>query len=288
MSTTSRLEQLPVATLWIGPELSVYEQLSLRSFRLSGHPVALYVYDEVKGVPEGVEVRSAETILPRETVFQNPDAPTFAMFANLFRYEMIAATGDTWIDADLVKLKKALPKSDYLFAFESADFINNGLVRLPRESELLRRLIDGTRPMLSPLHRDVPWGTYGPRLLTQHVRELGLEEFSLRAAEIYPIHFGYVGRLFSSEVRDREWCHEATRGSVTLHLWNKFLSESGQKNRSPHPQSYLGQLMVENGIDTHGPYVDREWIHRRPTATRRAINRLLRHSRTVAERRSAR
>lgn len=277
LSNGNRLDKPPVSALWIGPKLSVYEQLSLRSFLRSGHPVTLYAYDRVKGVPNGIEVINAETIVPREAVFRNPDSPTFAMFSNLFRYEMIAKTGSTWIDADLIKLNEPLPDSEYLFAYESETHINNGLVRAPRESELIERLIAGTQPMLSPSHRDVPWGTYGPRLLTQHVHELGLDKFSLSAAKIYPVHYADIGRLFSADHRDREWCSLATRGSMTLHLWNKFLAESGQKQRCPHPQSFLGSLMAENGIAAHEPYVNPEAIYRCPTVARRGINRVVRH-----------
>ena len=39
--------------LWVGPELSVMEQLSVSSFLRHGHQYHLYVYDDVKNVPAG-------------------------------------------------------------------------------------------------------------------------------------------------------------------------------------------------------------------------------------------
>ena len=45
--------------LWIGPELSVMEQLSIASFLRNGHEYHLYVYDELKHVPSGTILKDA-------------------------------------------------------------------------------------------------------------------------------------------------------------------------------------------------------------------------------------
>jgi hypothetical protein len=50
--------------LWIGPELSTLEQLSIASFLQNGHDYHLYVYDEPKNVPVGTLIRDAGEILP--------------------------------------------------------------------------------------------------------------------------------------------------------------------------------------------------------------------------------
>jgi len=53
-----------VASLWIGPELSWMEQICLLSFMEKGHRTVLYAYDDVKSVPDGVEIRDAREIMP--------------------------------------------------------------------------------------------------------------------------------------------------------------------------------------------------------------------------------
>ena len=45
--------------LWIGPELSVMEQLSIASFLENGHEYHLYVYDAVKNVPARAVITSS-------------------------------------------------------------------------------------------------------------------------------------------------------------------------------------------------------------------------------------
>lgn len=54
-----------IVSLWIGGGLGTIERLSLRSFVAHGHPLALYSYGEVTGVPAGVERRDAADVLPR-------------------------------------------------------------------------------------------------------------------------------------------------------------------------------------------------------------------------------
>lgn len=75
--------------LWIGPELSVMEQLSVSSFLLNGHEYHLYVYDEPKNIPVGTVIKDANEILPSSRIFQYKHYPTYAGFANFFRYKLL-------------------------------------------------------------------------------------------------------------------------------------------------------------------------------------------------------
>jgi len=75
-----------IVSLWIGGELGAIERLSLRSFVAHGHPVALYSYGEVTGVPAGVELRDAAALLPHAMAMTLRYANgSFALFSNMFR-----------------------------------------------------------------------------------------------------------------------------------------------------------------------------------------------------------
>ena len=52
-----------IQSLWIGKELSVMEQMCLSSFVKNGHEVHLYTYDNVKNIPEGVQIKDGNDIL---------------------------------------------------------------------------------------------------------------------------------------------------------------------------------------------------------------------------------
>ena len=51
--------------MWIGDSLSNVEKLSINSFLKNGHDYHLYIYDDIKGIPDGVVVKDANTILDR-------------------------------------------------------------------------------------------------------------------------------------------------------------------------------------------------------------------------------
>src|SRR5262245_13716406 len=58
-------------TLWIGSRLGRVERACLRSFLRHGHAVRLYSYGPVEGVPEGVRLADAASILPREAIIRH-------------------------------------------------------------------------------------------------------------------------------------------------------------------------------------------------------------------------
>src|ERR1043166_3453429 len=104
--------------LWIGPELSVMEQLSIASFLQNGHEYHLYVYDAVKNVPPRAVIRNANEILPTPRVFQYKHQASCAGFANFLRYKLLLERGGWWVDTDVVCLKPFDFADEYVFASE--------------------------------------------------------------------------------------------------------------------------------------------------------------------------
>src|SRR6266850_2985168 len=104
--------------LWIGPELSVMEQLSIASFMRNGHEYHLYIYDEPKNVPVGTVIKDANEILPASSVFQYKQYPSYSGFSNFFRYKLLLERGGWWIDADTICLKPFDFPEDNVFSTE--------------------------------------------------------------------------------------------------------------------------------------------------------------------------
>lgn len=135
--------------------------------------------------------------------------------------------------------------------------LNNAVLRLPAESEIVRRLLapirNKTRPswmkrswrnlLRSGRGRDpsrLPWGMTGPLGLTAVARELGLASHALPPAVFYPVQW-----------RDAHWIKDpalrvedvVTDRTVGIHLWNQRISRF--KN-DPAPQgSFLDRLHRE-------------------------------------------
>jgi hypothetical protein len=190
----------PIGTLWIGSELGPVEQLCLASMVANGHEVTLYAYGPVLRVPEGVRLADAASVLPPDRVFRHHRVGSPAVFADIFRIEMILRTGRVWLDTDILLLAP--------FAFEDPVVLdgerdregrllaNNCVMKVPQDSDLLRALVAYVRepgrilPLLPrskaarlllrrlargawPLDR-FPWGAFGFTIITHELKARGL------------------------------------------------------------------------------------------------------------------
>jgi len=92
------------------------EQLSICSFLLNGHDYHLYIYDHVKNIPAGTVIRDANEVLPAARIFQYKHRPSYAGFANLFRYKLLFERGGWWVDTDTICLKAFDFHDEYVFS----------------------------------------------------------------------------------------------------------------------------------------------------------------------------
>src|SRR5664280_1517399 len=120
-------------TLWVGDRLGYLEQLCLVSATAVGHPVTLYSYtpDNLKGVPDGIEIRDAREVMPEEKLVRYSDSGAVALGANFFRYALLAKDVGYWVDLDLYFLKALDFKGEYVFGWEYENWINNAVLYVP-------------------------------------------------------------------------------------------------------------------------------------------------------------
>src|SRR5882724_8521437 len=164
-----------VQGLWIGPELSVMEQLSVASFLRNGHKYHLYVYDEVKNIPAGAVIMDASEILPSSRIFQYKHFPTYAGFSNFFRYKLLLEHGGWWIDTDTVCLKPFDFAEEHVFASEkgeASDVVTSGIIKAPAGSLVMEYAWEVCQ---SKNPEQLGWGETGPRLMGEAVRKFSLE-----------------------------------------------------------------------------------------------------------------
>jgi glycosyltransferase involved in cell wall biosynthesis len=170
--------------LWIGRELSKLEQLTIRSFLRQGHPFNLWVYDELdQELPDGVVLKDAATILPRDRIFlkEEPDPgatvgkKSYGPFSDLFRYKLLHDHGGIWVDMDLTCLKPFDFEEPYVFRSHQIGVMGN-LLKAPKGSELMRRTFEMADSIAG---EDVPWLAMN-RILTRNVHELDLATYVRR------------------------------------------------------------------------------------------------------------
>ena len=165
------------------------ERLTLVSALSVGHPFTLYSYtpEKLRGVPNGVEVRDANEVVPYRTLARYFDGGWAALGTDFFRYAMQAKGLGTWADLDLYFIRPIDFHDDYVFSWEHEKSINGAVLRLPPNSDMVRELCEISHlnwrpPFYGPRKTAVfywrrltegdirpenyRWGTFGPMILT--------------------------------------------------------------------------------------------------------------------------
>ena len=220
--------------LWIGSELSVMEQMSLSSFMLNGHEYHLYVYDDVKNIPAGTIVRDAAEILPATSIFQYHQRPSYAGFANFFRYKLLLERGGWWADADNVCLKPFDFPAEFVFSSEISkgrEVLSSGVFKAPAGSDVMAYAW-GVCQTKSPEH--LVWGETGPKLMDEAVRKFALEKYTQPPCVFSPLGFWEWHRLLETE--NEPTLHPDTRA---IHLWNEKWRQAGQDKNASYPEDCL-------------------------------------------------
>jgi mannosyltransferase OCH1-like enzyme len=224
--------------LWIGPELTVMEQLSISSFLLNRHEYHLYVYDKPKNVPAGTVVKDAVEILPASRIFQYKHFPTYAGFANFFRYKLLLERGGWWADTDAICLKPFDFSEPHVFATEICDgqeVVTSGIIKAPKGSPAMAYAWEACRAKEPD---KLGWGETGPRLMNEAVKNLSLSKYRQPSHVFCPVDY-----LNWRKVLDPHWPAPLDENSYAIHLWNERWRAAGQdKNARYHQDCLYEQL----------------------------------------------
>ena len=200
------MKVLPVVqSLWVGDSLSLMEVLCISSFLRNGHSFHLYIYENVKGVPEVTTIKDAGAILPPEKIFKYRDHDSYAGFANLFRYKLLLEKGGYWVDSDIVCLQPLQHETEYIFASQrqasGAKYpisANNCLMKTPAGSKIMEycyRESEKRNP------ESLRWGETGPKLLTEGLTKYDLWSYVVQPDIFCPVDF-WSWRKFLDESPD--------------------------------------------------------------------------------------
>ncbi|HEU4387710.1 MAG TPA: glycosyltransferase [Blastocatellia bacterium] len=220
--------------LWIGPELSAMEQLSIRSFLANGHEYHLYVYDDVANVPPGTIIKDGNEILPASMIFQYKEHKSYSAFSNFFRYKLLFERGGWWCDTDIVCLRPFDFTEEYVFSSESGprgEVIASGVIRVPPGSQVM-----GYAWQICQ-QKDVGelrWGEVGPRLVAEAVKQLSLDRFVHSTETFCPVSYtDWQCVLDGASVPD------FGDSTYAVHLWNEMWRRAGADKNATYQQSCL-------------------------------------------------
>lgn len=266
-----------IVSFWHGP-LSWLERLCITSFIRQGHRFHLYTYDAVTGLPEGAERMDAEQIIPRAQMFFYKGKHTPAVFADLFRLQLMRQAKGLWADCDIYALRPFADLGTYVFGYEIAPStkaprgsVNNAVFACPPDSQLLDDLLSvfgpesHTMPMpwLPPLRRyeltlrrlwgqklapsDIQFGATGPFPLTYFIAQHSLQQHIHPVDVFYPVPYTKIPDLMQP---GSTIAHYTTPNSLAVHIWRSQLTHRGRTGIAMPPRgSAMASLCEQDGID---------------------------------------
>lgn len=272
-----KLNTPSIASLWFGPRLTFLEQVCLKSFHDHGHRVILYTYDEIANVPIGVEVQDAATVMAREKQIVNQQSGSPAALADKFRYHMLKQTDHVWVDTDACCIKP-FPAQPYFFARYFNYSVNNSVLRLPKDSPTLDRLLEFTststyselpagmynsppkRRLIEERQRsgetvhisELDHETWGPLALTHFLLETGEYRETMKDDVLNPLSAARIGKT----VRPKDKVQlELPDCCLSVHFYGthirRVLRDLGGV---PADTSFLSELCAQHEIDpSHAP-----------------------------------
>lgn len=247
--------------LWIGDRLGATERACIRSVLAQGHPVTLYRYGSLDGVPQGVDVADAAEILPQDQLIAHRSG-SFALFSDRFRFELQRRGRGVWLDADVYLLQPiAVPDDGYLFGWSETDIVGAGVLALPRGSPIIAPVLrlfeqpyvpgwlrwpDRVRAHGRQLRSgrvdpaQLPWGVAGPLALTALARRFGVLAKAHPRHVFYPYGWREADWIFDPARRVEEFVQP---GTAALHLYNFMIAK--RKDAPAAPGSFMARLQRE-------------------------------------------
>ncbi|MCM3905990.1 MAG: hypothetical protein ND866_30265 [Pyrinomonadaceae bacterium] len=220
--------------LWIGPELSIMEQLSIASFLVNGHEYHLYVYDKIANIPVGTVVKDANEIMESSKIFQYKQNQSYAGFANFFRYKLLFERGGWWADTDTICVKRFDFPEEYVFATEihrGVAVVTSGIIKAPAGSAAMGHAWEVCQ---NKNPEQLIWGETGSRLMSEVVSKFSLEMYQTPAGIFCPI-----GHLDWHKVLEADEEPLLSESTYSIHLWNQMWRNSGQDKNGSYSQSCL-------------------------------------------------
>ncbi len=230
-----------IQSLWIGSELSPMEIICIRSYLAHGHKFELYVYEDVKNIPEGASVKDANLIIPRKDM-RTDVFNGYVNFSNQFRYALLHKTGGWWVDMDTVCLKPFDFESDFVFSSETLDEygrcqVNNTYIKSASSASNASFLKDCSDFIAKRGYDYIHWGELGIHLLSRMIFRNGLSRFIQDPIVFCPVSF-YRVRDF---IENKDCILPET--SYALHWWNELWRRNKIDKYATFPKNSLYEKM---------------------------------------------
>lgn len=257
----------PVASFWVGDDLSFIEQMVIKSYLEKGCDFTLYIAHPVGGIPAGTKVRDVADILPLpEGIGDHPDRKALAVWSDLFRVALLLKQRVIWVDMDAYCLAPYATRNGYLFGLNDTGEVLSGVMALPADSPALQWMADFLfQDELAPPWRDeewlrrrrakglltaldLPWGDTGPRLLTHALALTDSKKHASPQEVFYPLFRNGLMQLWRQNTRDEDVVRSDITRSVHIFGYTKRYLTTYHAGLPPK-NSWLARRAEAHGID---------------------------------------
>jgi len=237
-------QTLPIIhALWVGGKLGDISRCCLKSFAMRGHQVHLHAYGYIDDVPAGITLVDGNEIIPQKNIIKHKKTGSYALFSDVFRYQLLKQQSGVYVDCDVYCLKPVcIPESGYLMGFEEDYRVNGAVLALPTDSALLDSLLKAANDpsFIPPWYKksrqgrwkfkkrlglgksiaDMPWGVIGPDAITYFANKHQLLSEVKPIDVFYPVHYRCIRYLLDGDLRIDD---VVTSRTVAVHLYNEML-----------------------------------------------------------------
>lgn len=223
---------------WYGERLPELHQMCISSFIQQGHRVDLYSYESsLQGLPRGVTLRDANSILSSELVFRDSGG-SYALFADQFRYELLNQIGGWWVDCDVYCIRPFNFDREYVFGFEQPGKINNAVIKAPSGGPLTKQLVEDATQLAE--HRN--WSR-AVQLFHDAVVHQCLDGEALPQHVFYPVHYNNWKSIFSPGELD------LPSDCYAVHLWGEMIRRHAASMSPPFADGSPASEMWQKSQD---------------------------------------
>ena len=226
----------PVQSLWVGPELSELEVLSIKSFQKLGHPFILYTYGNVKNIPPGTIKKDGNKIIKKKDLFKFKKG--LLPFSDIFRYKMLYDKGGYWVDLDMIALKPLKFRESYIFSSErtiqkgpyrnrtQTEIANIGILKAPPKSDFYKELFERC---IEEEKKGVKENIQFMRTMRDVLKEYGFEKYVKPAKMFCPLDWWHTKDAFYPPCCKKKYDVEGysvdsvLKNAHCVHMWRSIM-----------------------------------------------------------------
>lgn len=202
--------------------------LCMKSYVLHGNQPWLWTYQKLKNIPEGVIIKDANQVVPKDKVFlyTKDGKEDYAPFSDYFRYKAVYQNGGCWVDTDSILLK-SFPFPDLnekikiIVSKEEDKSINNAFFYAEKGNSHLKKIIEICEKKIDNNKLRSRF-TIGPRLFTSYFLRnrysVNLDNVLIGNIDMHhPYHWNESGKTWTSKCPDtlKEYLLKIKESNVT-------------------------------------------------------------------------